>query len=193
WEDLPVETLEYHLPEDEQICAACDGSLHRMSTEVRREIKIIPAQVKVVEHVRHVYSCRTCEKQDISTNIVTAPMPKPALPGSLASASAIAYVMNQKFVDGLPLNRQEQQLARLGITLSRQTLANWVLNGSEKWLVPLYGYLREHLLKRQILQADETTIQVLREPGRAPETQSTMWLYRTGRDGPPIVLFEYQP
>lgn len=100
-----------------------------MSTQVRREIKIIPAQVKVVEHVRYVYGCRTCERQDTSTPIVTAPAPKPPIPGSIASPSALAFVMSQKFADGLPLYRQEQQLTRLGIQLSRQTLANWTLNG----------------------------------------------------------------
>lgn len=193
FDELPVEIKEYVLPEDDQICDVCDGSLHPMSTEVRRELKIVPAQVKVVEHVRHVYSCRTCEKQGTSTPIVTAPMPRSAIPGSLASASAIAYVVSQKFVDGLPLYRQEQHLARLGVGLSRQTMANWVLNASERHLVPLYDRMRYHLLNREILQADETTVQVLREPGRAAKTQSTMWLYRTGRDGPPIVLFEYQP
>lgn len=192
FEELPVETKEYFLPEDEQICGVCDGSLHPMSTQVRRELKIIPAQVKVVEHVQHVYGCRTCEKQGTSTPIVTAPMPKPVIPKSLASASAIAYVLSQKFVDGLPLYRQEQHLARLGVALSRQTMANWVLNACEKHLVPLYERMRHYLLQRDILQADETPLQVLREPGRAAETQSTMWMYRTGRDGPPIVTFEYQ-
>lgn len=57
-DDLPVETIEYHLPEAEQACPSCSGTLHAMSTEVRQELKVIPAEVKVVRHVRHVYSCR---------------------------------------------------------------------------------------------------------------------------------------
>ena len=56
----------------------------------------------------------------------------------------------------------------------------------------IYDRLHEHLLERDILHADETTLQVLREPGRAAETQSYLWLYRTGRDGPPIILYDYQ-
>lgn len=71
-------------------------------------------------------------------------------------------------------------------------LANWVLYGANNWLVLLYDRMHEHLLKRDILHADETTLQVLREPGRAAETQSYLWLYRTGRDGPPIILYDYQ-
>jgi len=130
--------------------------------------------------------------EEITTPIVTAPMPSPVLPGSLVSPSVMAYIMNQKYGEGLPLYRQEQQFANLGIELSRQTLANWVFYGANNWLSLIYDRLHEHLLKRDILHADETTLQVLREPGRAAETQSYLWLYRTGRDGPPIILYEYQ-
>jgi hypothetical protein len=104
----------------------------------------------------------------------------------------MAYIMNQKYGEGLPLYRQEQQFAHLGVELSRQTLANWVLHGANNWLTLIYDRLHEHLLERDILHADETTLQVLREPGRAAETQSYLWLYRTGRDGPPIILYDYQ-
>ena len=190
--DLPVETIEYHLPEEKQTCSCCGNALHQMSTEVRQEIDIIPPQAKVVKHVRHVYSCRHCEREEIKTPIVTAPMPAPVLPGSLVSPSTMAYVMTQKYVDGLPLYRQEQQLSRLGIELSRQTLSNWMIQGSEKWLRPLYDRMHEHLLQRDILHADETTLQVLKEPGRSAESTSYMWLYRTGREGPAIILYDYQ-
>ncbi|WP_149029984.1 IS66 family transposase, partial [Effusibacillus lacus] len=68
--------------------------------------------------------------------------------------------------------RQEQQFARLGVPLSRQTLANWMIHGADKWLRLLYHRMHEHLLKQDILHADETTVQVLREPGRSAETTS---------------------
>lgn len=191
-QELPVERVDYELPEEERVCDQCDGALHEMSTAVRRELKIIPAQVKVVEHVRHVYACRACEREGTNTPIKTAPMPAPPIPKSLASPSALAHIMNQKFVQSLPLYRQEKEFERQGVALSRQTLANWMLKASELWLAPLYRRLHEHLLRREILQADETTVQVLKESGRAAENQSFMWLYRTGRDGPPIVLFDYQ-
>jgi len=190
--NLPVEIIEYRLPEEERVCPCCGGPLHEMSSEVRQELQVIPAQVKVVKHVRYVYSCRRCEREEVSTPVVTAPMPAPVLPGSLASPSALAYIMEQKYGEGLPLYRQERQFAGLGIELSRQTLANWVLYGANNWLTLIYDRLHEHLLKRDILHADETTLQVLREPGRAAETQSYLWLYRTGRDGPPIILYDYQ-
>jgi transposase len=191
-EGLPVETIEYHLPEADQVCPCCQGALHEMSKEIRKELKMIPAQVKVVEHVRHVYSCRQCEKEGIETPVITAPMPKPAAPGSLASPSILAYTMSQKYVDAMPLYRQEQQFARLGISLSRQTLANWMLHGANQWLQLLYDRMHTHLLQEEVLHADETTLQVLREPDRPAESKSYLWLYRTGWNRTPIVLYDYQ-
>jgi len=119
-------------------------------------------------------------------------MPMPILPGSLASPSLVAYIMDQKYTNSLPLYRQEQQFSRLGIELSRQTMANWLLAAADPWLKIIYDRMHEHLLKRDILHVDETTLQVLKEPGRSAKFKSYMWLYRTGRDGPPIVLYDYQ-
>ena len=163
-----------------------------MSKETRREVVIIPAKVKLKEHVRYIYSCRCCEKKDTEATIKKASMPNPALLNSFASASSIAYVMCEKFVKGLPLYRQEQDWARLGFKLSRQTVSNWMVLSSDRWLKPLYERMREYLIQRDILHVDETTLQVLQEPGRPASTKSYMWLYRTGREGPHIVLFNYQ-
>ena len=190
--DLPVEVIEYRLEEHEQVCPCCQGPLHEMSTQVRQELKVIPAQIKLVNHVQYIYACRQCERENTTTPIIKAEMPKPILPGSLASPSILAYIMDQKYTNSLPLYRQEQQFSRLGIDLSRQTMANWLLNAADPWLKIIYDRLHEHLLEQNILHADETTLQVLKEPGRSAETKSYMWLYRAGRDGPPIVLYEYQ-
>lgn len=192
---LPVETVLHRLPEDAQACACCGGPLHELPEtmgEVRQELKIVPAQATLVKHVRVKYGCRQCEREATTAPILTAPMPTPAFPNSLASPSAVAFIMSQKFVEGLPLYRQEQSFARLGVTLSRQTLANWMLAGAD-WLQPVYDRLQDLLLQRDILHADETTLQVLQEPSRAATTKSYLWLYRTGRAGPPIILDEYQP
>lgn len=190
--DLPVEIIEYQLEESEQVCPCCQGNLHKMGAEVRQELKVVPAQVSVVKHVEYKYACRYCEKENTTTPIIKAKMPNPILPGSLASPSIIAYLMEQKYVNSMPLYRQEQQLARLGLELSRQTMANWLLAASDPWLKIIYDKLHQELLKKDILHADETTLQVLKEPGRSTKTKSFMWLYRTGRDGPPIILYEYQ-
>lgn len=190
---LPVEQIHYEIPDAERVCPDCHGPLHDMSTETRRELQVIPAQVKVVEQIRHVYACRACEQHGMTTPIVTAPMPRPVYPGSVASASLVAFTLHQKFTAGLPLYRQAQEWERLGVPLSRQTLANWVLYVAHQWLRPLYAQLQTQLLQRDILHADETTVQVLHEEGRAADQKSYMWLYRTGREGPAIILYEYQP
>jgi transposase len=191
-ENLPVETIEYRLSEEEQVCSCCSGKLHEMSTEVRKELKYIPAEVKVVKHVRHVYSCRQCEQEAIETPIQTAPMPKPVISGSLASSSILAHIMSQKYVEGLPLYRQEKHLHRMGLTLSRQTMANWMIYGADLWLSKLYNRMHQLILKLDIICADETTLQVLQEPGRPASSKSYLWLYRTGVEGSPIILYDYQ-
>ncbi len=190
--DLPVEVIEYRLEADAQICPCCQGPLHEMSTQERQELIVIPAQVKVLKHIQYIYACRRCERENISTPIIKAEMPRPILPGSLASPSILAYIMDQKYTNSLPLYRQEQQFLRLGVGLSRQTMANWLLAAADPWLKIIYDRLHEQLLQRDHLHADETTLQVLKEPGRAAESKSYMWLYRTGREGPPIVLYDYQ-
>lgn len=187
-ENLPRETIEHRLPEAEQVCTCCGGALHEMSTETREEIKIIPAQAKVIEHIRYDYACRYCERHGTETPVVPAQKPASVYPGSLASPSAMAHLMNQKYVEGLPLYRQEKQLARLGVTLSRQTMANWMIHGADQWLRLIYGRMYDHLLKQDILHADETTLQVLKEPDRPATSTSYMWLYRTGQEGPPNIL-----
>jgi transposase len=191
-EGLPVEDIVYDVPEDERVCPQCDGALHEMGTDVRTEIKIIPAVITVVRHVRPKYTCRHCQNHDLKTPVLTAPMPTTAFPNSLASPSAVAHIMVQKFVEGCPLYRQEATLARMGFSLSRQTMASWMLVGAD-WLQTIYARLKVSLLKRDIAHADETTLQVLHEAGRSAQSTSYMWLYRSGRDGPAIVLFEYQP
>ncbi len=195
--ELPVEVIEYRLPEEECICPNCQHDLHEMSVQVRRELKIVPAQVSVVEHKQFIYSCRYCEQHaddvDASVPVIKAEMPKSFLPGTIASPSAVAYIMDQKYTNGMPLYRQEQQLARLDVTLSRQTMSNWLIAAAQQWLAPLFGRMHELLTHRQIIMADETSVQVLCEPGRSPQSKSYMWMYRSsGRDGPPIVLYQYQ-
>lgn len=171
-ENLPTETIEYRLSDEEQVCSCCGGAMHEMSTEVRKELKVIPAQVKVVEHVRHVYSCRHCERHELNTPIVTAKMPEPVFPGSLASPSSMAYTMTQKYIEGMPLYRQEKQLERFGVSIPRQTLANWTIYGAQTWLSLIYDEMHEHLLQKDRLHADETTLQVLSEPDR-PATSTS--------------------
>jgi len=188
---LPVEVIEYRLPE-EQACPVCGEALHEMSKEVRKELTIIPASVKIIEHVRYVYSCRHCEANEIQTPVLTAPAPKALLPKSMVSPQLLAYIMTQKFVNAMPLYRQEQDFKRFGAELSRQNLSNWMIKGAAL-LNPLLDAMKTKLLAHEILHADETQLEVLCEPGRPAQTKSYMWVYRTsGETSTPIVLYDYQ-
>ncbi|HHX23705.1 MAG TPA: IS66 family transposase [Thermoanaerobacterales bacterium] len=192
--NLPVEIVEHFLPEEKQSCPECGEALHVMGKEIRREFKLIPAKGVIVEHIRYVYSCRECEKSACNVPIIKAPIDKPVIKGSFASPEAVAHIMTQKFVSGVPLYRQEQEFMRNGIGLSRQTMSNWILRCTNDWLEPIYAKLHEILLNQEVLHADETTLQVLHEPGKTPQSKSYMWLYRTSGDAKiPIVLYEYQP
>lgn len=192
--DLPVEVVEHTLPAEEQICPECDGPLHVMGRHVRRELKLVPAKAVIVEHVQYVYACRECERDSCGVPILKAPMDEPVIKGSFASPEAIAHIMAQKFVMGVPLYRQERYWERRGVMLSRQTMSNWLLRASRDWLEPIWDALREVLLNREVLHGDETVLQVLHEEGKSAQSKSYMWLYRSGCDArAPIVLFDYQP
>ena len=192
--DLPVETVVHELPYEEQICPECDGNLHVMGKEtLRRELKLIPAKAVIVEHVRNVYACRGCEKDEYGVPIVKAPVANPVVKGGFASPEAVAHIAVQKFVMAVPLYRQEQEWNRQGINLSRQTMCNWLIIATLLWLEPIYDTLKEILCLRKVLHADETILQVLHETGKPAQSKSYMWLYRTGGDAKnPIVLYEYQ-
>lgn len=192
WDNLPVEIIEYDLEESEKSCPNCSNPLHLMKKEIHKELKIIPATITIVRHEQNVYACRHCEKNEITTPIIKADMPKAVIPGSIASPSLLAYTMNRKYNEAIPLYRQEQQFKNFGIDIPRQNLANWVIKGS-KWLETIYDNLHIRMLKEKFLHADETIIQVLDEKGKSPGSKSYMWLYATGEYGPPIFLYEYQP
>lgn len=193
-DNLQVEIVEHVLPAEEQICPECGEDMHVMGKETRRELVIIPAQVKIREHVRRVYACRDCEHDECGVPIRKAPLDEPVIKGSFASPEAVAHIMCQKFVMGTPLYRQEQEWNRQGIMLSRQTMSNWLIKATETWLEPIYDALHEIVCNMKILHADETTLQVLHEPGKTPQNKSYMWLYRTSGDTKNhIVLYDYQP
>jgi transposase len=153
-----------------------------------------PAQFWVQEDVYYTYACKNCEQQTDEANIVKTPKEPVICPGSFASPEAVAHIATQKFVMYSPLYRLEQEFNRQGLKLSRQTMSNWLLHASDRWLNPIYEVLHQQLCQEKVLHGDETTLQVLRESGKAATSKSYMWLYRTsGCAEHPIVLYEYQP
>ena len=196
-EGIPTEQVEHRLEGEDLVCPQCGDTMTEIGKEVVRTLEIIPAQTIIREDIYYTYACKRCSEsadEGCETPIVKTPREKNIISGSFATPEAIAHIMTQKFVMGIPLYRQEQEINRKGIQLSRQTMSNWILRATEDYLTPVYEQLHKELLTRDVLHADETTLQVLHEPGKKPQSDSYMWLYRTGGDtDKPIVLYEYQP
>ena len=189
---LPVEEEVVDLPEEQKVCSECGSQMEVIGQRVIREtLKYVPARLTIVRTIAKVYGCPQCKQGD-DVHIVSAEVPDALIPHSYASESVAAHAMYQKYVNAVPLYRQEKDWEQMGALLSRGTLGRWINICSDEYFVPIYEYFHRLLLGRQFAMADETRIQVLKEPERNPETDSFMWLFRSGEDGlPPLILYRY--
>lgn len=184
-EDLPREEIVHDLPEAEKVCPHDGTALKCIGEETSEQLDIIPAQIKVLRHRRKKYACPCCEQY-----IVTAPKPRQPIEKSMAAPGLLAYVATQKYVDALPLHRQEKIFERIGVGLDRTTLANWMIKCGEL-IQPLMNLIHERMLEQKLLHMDETVVQVLNEPGKTAQSQSFMWVLRSVQQ--PAVLYHYAP
>ena len=185
--ELPRIDVVYELPESERLCEH-DGATLKVIGEVATEqLDIIPAKVQVIRHIRKKYACPCCDR-----TIKTASMPAQPIPKSMVSPGLLAYIITNKFVDALPLYRQERIFDRIGIELSRSNLANWVIRAGQL-VQPLINLMRGRLWAHDYVQMDESTVQVLKEPGKAPQSQSYIWVQRGGPPDAPLLLYDYDP
>jgi len=197
YRNLQVKEIVHELPEGERICLKCGRALRECGREVVRcEVEHIPASVTKIEHVQVIYDCCDCDKnpEEKKRAIYKAEVPAPVIPNSgIASPSLVAYIVSNKYVLALPLNRQAEEFKRLGIEIPKQNLANWVIFVAKAWLAIIWNMLREELLANEIIHADESTHLVVNEKGRTAKQKSYMWAYFTGRDSPrQVAIFEYQ-
>ena len=195
---LKVEKVVVPLPEEDQICPVCGTQMVLIGEEyVRRELEFIPATCKVIEYYSQSHGCPSCKEGlgDTEKPVIVKSQVPPALLGKgPASAAAAAWTMYQKYANGLPLYRQEKDWKQYGVQISRTTLANWIIYCSKNYFQPMYDYFHRELLKRSFAMADETRVQVLKEEGRRAQTQSFMWLFRSGEDGlAEIILYGCSP
>ena len=189
---IPVEKEYLDLSEKEKNCPVCGTALKQIGEEfVRRELVFIPAKLKVREYYSRNYECPQCSQHGIPV-IKKGKDGRPHMLYGMACAGTVAWVMYQKFCNALPYFRQEKDWKQYGASITRKTMANWVIQNSEAFFLPMYEYFQRKLLEREFAMADETPLQVLHEPGRRAQTQSYMWLFRSGEDGlPPIILYKY--
>lgn len=192
-ENAKEEVVEHRLSEEERICPECGELMVEIGKEVVETVKVIPAQYILRKDIYYTYACKNCEENGISTPVVKTPHQKSVISGGVAAPETVAYLMTEKYVMHSPLYRLEQDLKRKDVKLSRQTMSNWMIHCSKEWLEPIYAELKKQLLSQDIIHADETTLQVLKEPGKAAQTDSFMWLYRSGKaEKNPVILYEYR-
>lgn len=192
--NLPIRKEVIPLSEEDKHCPYCNSLMEYVTeTFVREELRITPAKVERIHYYQEKWQCPECKKDGDGT-FAESKTPTALIPHSPASPSIVSYVAMEKIGLAMPYYRQEFLMQQLGFTLPRETMANWIIYVAEHYFYPIYDRLHEELLRRDLVHADETTCQVLREKGRAAEQTSYMWLYTTGNDGlTPIVLYDYQP
>lgn len=191
-ESLPRVEVVHDIPEEQKQCG-CGSTLSRIGEEISEQLNYIPAKLEVVRHIRPKYACKSCEGVETEgATVKIMPAPKQIIPKSIATAALLAHIMTAKFVDALPFYRQEKQFARLGYEISRSNMINWAIQLG-KTLERLLELLKQSVLSGPLIQMDETTIQVLKEKGRAPITKSYIWVLRGGASKSPIIYFEYHP
>ncbi len=178
---LPRIQIHINLTDEEK-----EGAINTFYTPVKEELDITPAKVQVLEYLQ--------EKAVFSHNgekkIVAAKRPSHPLGKTIASVSLLAYIIIAKYCDALPLYRLEKILSRYGGSMTRTAMAGWIIRLNDVFM-PLINLMREHQFTGHYLQADETRLQVLKEPGKSATSDKWMWLIRGGPPAQPVVLFEY--
>ena len=184
---IPVVVVEHSMTDGELEDKFGKDGWKQLPDEVYRRYRFTPAKIEVEEHHVKVYAGKETEE------VIKAPHPQTLLRGSLVSPSLEAAVINAKYVNAVPLYRQEQEFERYGLHISRQNMANWTIQCADRYLAALYDYLHEKLYGYHVLQADETPVLVNKD-GRPAGSKSYMWVYRTGRmyTERQVVLYEYQ-
>jgi transposase len=185
--DIPRIDVLHDLSEADKVCPIDGTTLERIGEETSEQLEFIPAQVRVLKHIRPKYACPCCH-----SGVKIAPLLVTLFPKSILTPSLAAHITTAKFVDGTPLYRQEPQFERMGIPLGRGTMALWMIRIGETFIVPLINLLNELLLAESVVHCDETRLQVLKSD-KAPTADHWMWVRAAGPPGRRIVLFDYDP
>lgn len=185
---LPRVVVAHELADEQQVCPHDGTRLERFGEQTSEQLDIVPAKIQVLQHVRATYRCPCCRE-----HIITAPLPAQPIPKSQASPGLLAYIATAKYVDAMPLYRQAAAFERIEVPFARQTLARWMVCCGHDLVVPVINLLRDQMLAGGYVHMDETTVQVLDEPGRAAQDKSWLWCQVGGTRARPIVLFDYDP
>ena len=183
--------IEHKLDNSEMECKKCGHTLTVIGKKSKETLKYKPAELYIEEHVTYTYACKNCEAETDKANIISAKSPVTFLYKSMASNELLAHVISMKYQYSMPLYRMESYFKMMNVSLSRQTLSNWII-GCAARLEPVFDYMREELLKRNYIHADETYVKVIEENGKDSKSKRFMWLYCSGEIDKRIILYDYQ-
>jgi transposase len=177
-------------------CPDCGGELRLVGEDVSEILDMVAAQLKVLQVARLKKSCRRCEK------IAQEPAPSRPIPGSMAGAGLLAYVLVSKFDDHLPLYRLNEIFARMGADIPDTTLVDWCGRAMQV-LKPLIDRIDAEIMASDLLHADDTPIRVLdrsqRDKGLGKGVKKgRIWTYvRDQRpwagQAPPGAVYRFAP
>ncbi|MBV6274488.1 IS66 family transposase, partial [Alcaligenaceae bacterium CGII-47] len=184
--ELPRVEFIIDLPESQRQDA--NGTpMVRIGEEVSEQLDIIPMKIRVIRTIRPKYAPANGNGVPVVARLAPG-----ILPRSNFTAGALAMLLTVKYADGLPLYRFAKVLARHGVDVPRQSLARVAIQVAQA-LQPIANLMRDALLDSTLIHMDETTVQVLKEPGKAASSKSYMWVQRGGPPGKPVVMFDYEP
>lgn len=189
---LPRNRVIHDLSENEKVCVKCHGLLKPIGEEVSEQLELVRSYLQVIEHARLKYACTCCRQ-----TIVVAKTPYKPIEKGIAGPCLMAYVVVSKFVDHLPLYRQESIFKRHYVSINRSTLCGWIMAAAQS-LKPIYDRMKYHLLKGNHLYTDDTSLLTLRIKGndgkkRSQAHKAYMWVYaQHGNHGQqPIIIYNY--
>ena len=182
---LPRVAIVHDLPESERLCA-CGSTLIEIGDDISEQLDYVAPKIQVLQHVRKKYACPGCEQC-----VKTAALPAQILPRTNAAPGLLAHLVTSKYVDALPLYRQEAIFARHGVHLPRATQAAWIIALAER-VQPLINLMDERLRSSGYIRIDETPVQVINSDKPAT-SEHWMWIRVAGPPRQRIILFDYDP
>lgn len=189
---LPKQEVVLSIPEGEDVCERCGSKMKIKKYEIKEELVHIPSELYVRVTKIPVLECVECQSIDEEGKSSYHKVEHHFLfSRSMCSPELLAYIIDMKYNNGLPLYTIEKMFQRQNAIIPRQNMANWVI-GSIQYLQPLFDLMKKDLLSYPIIQADETTTQVLKEDDKPATSTSYMWVYRSSKHNQPIVLYDYQ-
>jgi transposase len=180
---LRHEPRRYELTAAERLCPECGGERHEIGVETTPQFEYKPAEVFIVDHQRVKYACKCCQGQ-----VVLAPKPPQPIDRGLPGPGLLAQILVDKYLDHVPLYRSEGRFARLGVSLPRSTMCDWMAAAADL-LTPLYLLLVQHVLASKVLHTDDTTVPV-RDEKQSTLRYGRLWDYIGDADHPGVV-FDY--